>query len=200
MKNFNNKNLVVLLGIIFASIVLYSFFGNVSSSDRSVIPYSEFAVKAESGLVKDIVIEDGYFRGHLTNGKVFKTYAINDPEIVKILKDNKVKITAVPSGNGPTFLSILISWFPFILLIAIYIFFMRQMGGGKGGAMGFGKSKARLLDKKKNKVTFKDVAGVDEAKQELTEIVDFLKKSRKISPFRCKNTNRCIVNGTSRYW
>ena len=134
----------------------------------------------EIGSVKDVVIKGNNISGAFDDGRQFKTYAANDPTLVERLNDRGVNISAAPLDDGyPSILGILISWFPMLLLIGVWIFFMRQMQGGRGGAMGFGRSKAKLLTENKNKVTFNDVAGIDEAKEELVEIVEFLKDPRK---------------------
>ena len=136
--------------------------------------------EVEIGSVKDVVIKGNNISGAFDDGRQFKTYAANDPTLVERLNDRGVNISAAPLDDGyPSILGILISWFPMLLLIGVWIFFMRQMQGGRGGAMGFGRSKAKLLTENKNKVTFNDVAGIDEAKEELVEIVEFLKDPRK---------------------
>ena len=125
-------------------------------------------------LFKDI--KGNNIDGVLSDGTVFSTYAPNDPNLVEKLTSKGVSITASPQEDKmPSLLGVLLSWFPMLLLIGVWIFFMRQMQGGKGGAMGFGKSKARLLTETKGRKTFNDVAGIDEAKEEVVEIVEFLK-------------------------
>ena len=116
----------------------------------------------------------------MSDGTAFNTYAPNDPNLIEKLSSKGVSITASPQEDKmPSFLGILLSWFPMLLLIGVWIFFMRQMQGGKGGAMGFGRSKAKLLTENRGKITFNDVAGIDEAKEEVEEIVEFLKDPRK---------------------
>ena len=118
----------------------------------------------------------------MSNGEQFNTYAPDDPNLIQKLSDKGVSISASPlEEKMPSLLGILLSWFPMLLLIAVWIFFMRQMQGGKGGAMGFGRSKAKMMNEIKGKVTFNDVAGVEEAKEEVEEVVEFLKDPRKFS-------------------
>jgi cell division protease FtsH len=126
--------------------------------------------------VRDVVIQGPEIHGTFTNGSSFQTYAPNDPTLVSRLYNGKVQITAKPPGdNVPWFVSLLVSWLPFIALIGVWIFLSRQMQGGAGKAMGFGKSRAKMLTEAHGRVTFEDVAGVDEAKQDLQEIVEFLR-------------------------
>ena len=177
--NFRNITLWVFIALIVFG--LFNLFSN-TSGERNVIDltYSQFLDEVEAGSVKDVVIRGSNINGAFDDGRSFKTYAANDPTLVDRLNDRGVNISAAPLDDGyPSLLGILISWFPMLLLIGVWIFFMRQMQGGRGGAMGFGRSKAKLLTENKNKVTFNDVAGIDEAKEELVEIVDFLKDPRK---------------------
>ena len=177
----NIRNLALWLFIALVVFGLFNLF-STSNTDRSSInlTYSQFLDEVEIGSVKDVVIKGNNISGAFDDGRQFKTYAANDPTLVERLNDRGVNISAAPLDDGyPSILGILISWFPMLLLIGVWIFFMRQMQGGRGGAMGFGRSKAKLLTENKNKVTFNDVAGIDEAKEELVEIVEFLKDPRK---------------------
>ncbi|HIO42645.1 MAG TPA: ATP-dependent metallopeptidase FtsH/Yme1/Tma family protein, partial [Gammaproteobacteria bacterium] len=144
------------------------------------IPFSSFLKNVEDGRVVQVEIKGNNIEGILSDGTAFNTYAPNDPNLVEKLSSKGVNITASPQEDKmPSLLGILLSWFPMLLLIGVWVFFMRQMQGGKGGAMGFGRSKAKLLTEAQGQVTFNDVAGCDEAKEEVEEIVEFLKNPRK---------------------
>ena len=177
----NLRNIVLWLFIALIVFGLFNLFSNTSGDRNTVdLTYSQFLDEVEAGSIKDVIIRGNNINGAFEDGRSFKTYAANDPTLVDRLNDRGVNISAAPLDDGyPSLLGVLISWFPMLLLIGVWIFFMRQMQGGRGGAMGFGRSKAKLLTENKNKVTFNDVAGIDEAKEELVEIVEFLKDPRK---------------------
>jgi cell division protease FtsH len=158
-------------------LALFTLFQNpgqrASSQD---ISFSQLLTEVDQNHVRDVVIQGPEIHGTFTNGSSFQTYAPNDPTLVSRLYNGKVSITAKPPGdNVPWFVSLLVSWLPFIALIGVWIFLSRQMQGGAGKAMGFGKSRAKMLTEAHGRVTFEDVAGVDEAKQDLQEIVEFLR-------------------------
>ena len=160
------------------------------------LAFSDFMTSVQSGDVRDVTIQGQAINGHYRDGRTFQTYAPDDPNLVSNLTTQGVRISAVPADDGsPTLFSILISWFPMLLLIGVWVFFMRQMQGGGGKAMGFGKSKAKLLTEKTGRVTFDDVAGIDEAKQELEEIVDFLKDPQKFQRLGGKIPKGCLLVG-----
>ena len=177
----NLRNIVLWLFIALIVFGLFNLFSNTSGDRNTVdLTYSQFLDEVEAGSIKDVIIRGNNINGAFEDGRSFKTYAANDPTLVDRLNDRGVNISAAPLDDGyPSLLGVLISWFPMLLLIGVWIFFMRQLQGGRGGAMGFGRSKAKLLTENKNKVTFNDVAGIDEAKEELVEIVEFLKDPRK---------------------
>ena len=179
MMNLRNVALWIFIALIVFG--LFNLFSNTSTERKNIdLSYSQFLDEVENGSIKDVVIRGNNINGSFDDGRAFKTYAANDPTLVDRLNERGVNISAAPLDDGyPSLLGVLISWFPMLLLIGVWIFFMRQMQGGRGGAMGFGRSKAKLLTENKNKVTFNDVAGIDEAKEELVEIVEFLRDPRK---------------------
>ena len=161
-------------------VMLYNVF-NQQPAGQSDIGYSEFLSLVEDGRVQNVVIQGQDLIITDTSGARFNSYAPDDGQLIETLRKSGVAIKAKPPAEASWFMSIIISWLPMIVLIGVWIFFMRQMQGGGGGgkAMSFGKSKARLMDDKGEKVTFANVEGIDEAKEELTEVVDFLKNPNK---------------------
>ncbi len=175
--NANLRNFALWVIIVLLLLALFTLFQNPGQRAASQdISFSQLLTEVDANRVRDVVIQGPEIHGTFTNGSTFQTYAPSDPTLVKRLYDAKVSITAKPPGdNVPWFVSLLVSWLPFIALIGVWIFLSRQMQGGAGKAMGFGKSRAKMLTEAHGRVTFEDVAGVDEAKQDLQEIVEFLR-------------------------
>jgi cell division protease FtsH len=174
------KNLALWLVITLIMIMLYNLFSQQRLAE-STISYSEFLVMVEKESISEVVIQGQELFITDANRNRFKVYAPSDADMIKILREKGVKISAKPPAESPWYMSLLVSWFPMIVLIGVWVFFMRQMQSGGGKAMSFGKSRARLLSDQQEKVTFEDVAGIDEAKEELNEIVEFLREPKKFT-------------------
>ena len=171
------KNVILWIVVAMVLMAVFNNFGPRQGADRTV-DYSYFIAQVRQGMVEKVVIDGNTVRGETTTGEKFITYAPDDPRMVDDLIQNSVGIQVSPPQKQSLLMQVFISWFPMLLLIGVWIFFMRQMQGGmggKGGVMPFGKSRARLLNEDQVKVTFNDVAGVDEAKEEVAELVEFLR-------------------------
>ena len=182
MSNFG-RNLALWVIVALLLVALFNLFqpsGGTANRAQMQVAYSDFLNEVGAGHVRDVTIQGPNISGSLTDGRSFATFAPSDPGLVARLTEKGVRVVARPieSDQNPLF-QILISWFPMLLLIGVWVFFMRQMQGGGGRAMGFGKSKAKLLTEKSGRVTFDDVAGIEEAKSELEEIVEFLRDPQK---------------------
>jgi cell division protease FtsH len=177
----NMRNILVWAILLVLLLALFNMLQRPSQPDPAAqLNYSDFMDQVESGQIRSVTIQGETITGETSAGNAFRTNVPADASVTSALREANVEITAQPdSEGGMSLLSILISWFPMLLLIGVWIFFMRQMQGGGRGAMGFGKSKAKLLTEKHGRVTFDDVAGVDEAKEELQEVVEFLKDPSK---------------------
>ena len=178
------KNLLVWVTIMLVMIVLFNLF-NQPVAPQQKVSYTDFLMKVDSGEIIQVKIQGQKISGVMVGDKRFVTYSPNDPTLIPNLIKNKIEVIAEPAEDSPWYMTLFISWFPMLLLVGVWIFFMRQMqgggGGGRGGAMSFGRSKARMLNEESAKVTFQDVAGVDEAKEELSEIVQFLSEPKKFT-------------------
>ena len=194
--NFS-RNLALWVIIALLVFALFNMFqGNTHRTGHTPLAYSDFIAAVEDGSVRNVTMQGSSITGNYRDSRPFSTYSPGDATLIERLTSKSVTIKAVPSDNdSPTLWGILISWFPMLLLIGVWIFFMRQMQGGGGKAMGFGKSKAKMLTEKSGRVTFEDVAGIDEAKQELEEIVEFLKDPQKFQRLGGKIPKGCLLIG-----
>ena len=177
-----NKNLLVWLVIALLLAGVFNMFGQDRPAlmGGQAVAYSDFIADVDKKEVSEVVIANDQIRGRYNDGRVFVTYIPTGADVVARIEGKGVRVSGAPDkSDQPTFFSVLLSWFPMLLLIGVWIFFMRQMQGGSNKAMGFGKSKAKLLNEKIGRVTFADVAGVDEAKEELEEVVEFLRDPHK---------------------
>jgi cell division protease FtsH len=172
------KNLALWLVIGLIMVLVFNIFNQSQPMQKELI-FSDFMSKVERGEVSEVTVKGNDITGRLTDNTAFRTYTPDDKDMIGLLRKQGVKITAKPAEGNPWYVQALFSWLPMLLFIGVWIFFMRQMQGGGAKALSFGKSRARLLSDKQNKVTFADVAGVDEAKEELQEIIEFLKDPQK---------------------
>jgi cell division protease FtsH len=197
--NSNFQKLAVWVAFLVLVAALFNLFNNNTAQSRrgEEITYSEFLTAVEAGNVSEATIAGRRISGTLGDkGSTFTTYAPEDPGLVQRLRDKNVKFNVAPSDEDvPSILSVLLNWFPMLLLIAVWIFFMRQMQSGSGRAMGFGKSRAKLLTERHGRVTFEDVAGVDEAKSDLQEIVEFLRDPQKFQRLGGRIPRGCLLVG-----
>jgi cell division protease FtsH len=167
------KNLALWMVIGLIVIVLFNVF-QASQPSRDKLVFSDFLKRVEQGEVREVLIRGKSVTGKLADGNTFRTFTADYPDLIKTLKDKGVKIAVEPEDSNPWY-AYLLQWVPMLLFIGVWIFFMRQMQGGGAKALSFGKARARLISEKQNKITFQDVAGVEEAKEELREIIEFLK-------------------------
>jgi len=191
------KNLIIWAVI---AVVLMSVFNNFSprTTQPQALSYSQFINEVKRGQIKSVYIEDNTIEGRTLNGERFTTYSPNDPGLIGDLLNNNVEILAQEPQRRSLLMDILISWFPMLLLIGVWIYFMRQMQGGAGGrgAMSFGKSKAKMMSEDQVKVTFADVAGCDEAKDEVAELVEFLRDPSKFQKLGGKIPRGVLMVGS----
>lgn len=178
--NTFSKNLTLWLVISLMMILLFQIFKK-ETKQTGQLSYSQFLNMVEQGEVTQVTIQGDKIFGNSNQGRFFRTFAPKDLELIQILRNKQIEITAKPDDSSPWYMTILVSWFPMLLLIGVWIFFMRQMQAGGGKALSFGKSRARLATNEKDKVTFDDVAGIEEAKEELQEIIEFLRDPKKFT-------------------
>src|SRR4030043_527843 len=164
------RSLFVWLLIGVMMILLFNLLSSPKKTEQEMI-FSEFMTRLESGEIHEVTIKGSSITGQLTDGKKFKTYTAEYPDLVKILRDKNVRITAKPEEQNPWYWNLIFSWGPIILLAAIWIFFMRQMQTGGNKALSFGKAREKLVSEKSVKITFADVAGLKEAKEGVREIM-----------------------------
>ncbi|WP_374371661.1 ATP-dependent metallopeptidase FtsH/Yme1/Tma family protein, partial [Dongia sp.] len=191
------KNLMIWVAIGLLLIVLFQMFqGDTSRTGQQQMSYSQFLAQVDGGQIKSVEIRGPNITGMTASGQTFSTYAPEDPKLVENLTAKGVDIKAAPKEDGTSpLMQILISWAPLIIIVGVWIFFMRQMQGQGGKAMGFGKSRAKLLTERTGRVTFDDVAGIEEAKVELEEIVEFLKDPQKFQRLGGKIPKGCLLVG-----
>lgn len=189
------KSLFVWLLIGLSMILLFNLFNVPPKTEKEII-FSEFISKVESGDMEEVTIKENYITGRLKDGTKFRTYAVNYPDLVKDLKGKGVKITAKPPDQNPWYVNFFFSWGPIIFLVLVWVVFMRQMQMGGNKAMSFGKAKAKLVSDKAVKITFADVAGIEEAKAEVEEIIEFLKDPQKFSKLGGKIPKGVLLVGS----
>jgi cell division protease FtsH len=190
----SSKHIALWLVLALIFLVIFSVFSKQHGREPEIV-FSDFMSAVERGEVQEVVIQGHNIQGKYKNGERFRTFAPNDPELVKSLREKSVKIAAKPEDESPWYMVLLLNWFPMLLLIGVWIFFMRQMQVGGGKAMSFGKSRAKLLTENQHRVTFSDVAGVDEAKDDLQEIIAFLKDPKKFTKLGGRIPKGCLLVG-----
>jgi len=177
---YKNIALWLLIGLVVT--MLFNFFNRSQlAKEKAQLSYTKFLELVNEGKVGRVTLQGDEISGERQDGKTFQTYAPDDPDLLPLLRQKGVEIIAKPVDDSPWYTTVLITWLPMILLVGIWIFFMRQMQAGGGKAMSFGKSRARLMNENTRKVTFNDVAGIEEVKEEVAEIIDFLKDPKKFT-------------------
>ena len=176
----SHKHIALWLVLALVFLVIFSVFSKQHGREPEIV-FSDFMSAVDRGDIQEVVIQGHNIQGKYKNGERFRTFAPTDPDLVKSLRERKVKIAAKPEEDSPWYMVFLLNWFPMLLLIGVWVFFMRQMQVGGGKAMSFGKSRAKLLTENQHRVTFADVAGADEAKDDLQEIIAFLKDPKKFT-------------------
>ena len=190
----SSKHIALWLVLALIILAVFSVFNKQHGREPEVV-FSEFMTAVDRGDVQKVTIQGHNIQGEYKNGERFRTFAPNDPELVKTLREKRVKIAAKPEEDSPWYMVLLLNWFPMLLLIGVWIFFMRQMQVGGGKAMSFGKSRAKLLTENQHRITFSDVAGVEEAKDDLQEIIAFLKDPKKFTKLGGRIPKGCLLVG-----
>lgn len=191
------KNIGMWLIIVFSVVLMLNLL-NVPEPKETDIIFSDFLSAVDKGEVSEVNIQGEVITGKFNDGNPFQTFAVTEDyeQLVRNLREKKVKISVEPVNDSPGIGTMLLSWFPILLLVGIWIYFMRQMQSGGGKAMSFGKSKAKLLSEETNKITFKDVAGIEEAKEEVSEIIDFLRDPEKFTKLGAKIPKGVLLVGS----
>ena len=190
----SSKHIALWLVLALVFLVIFSVFSKQQGREPEVV-FSDFMSAVDRGEVQEVIIQGHNIQGKYKNGERFRSFAPNDPELVKSLREKNVKIAAKPEDESPWYMVLLLNWFPMLLLIGVWIFFMRQMQVGGGKAMSFGKSRAKLLTENQHRITFSDVAGVEEAKDDLQEIIAFLKDPKKFTRLGGRIPKGCLLVG-----
>ena len=189
------KNIAIWLSIVMIVLLLFNLFSQPKSVRQKVL-FSEFKTALDKGEIQEANIQGNNIYGRKTDGKEFKTYAITDSDLVRELVEKGVTVDVRPDEQSSWWMQLLISWFPMLLLIGVWVFFMRQVQSGGGKAMSFGKSRAKLLAENQQKITFEDVSGIEEAKNEVEEIIAFLKDPKKFTKLGGKIPKGVILIGS----
>jgi cell division protease FtsH len=176
--NSRVKNLLFWVVVGLFMILLFNLFSVPTHAPEEEVIFSDFMAQLDKGEINKVIIKANHISAILKDGTRIRTYSAEYPDLVKVLRDRNVQIEAKPPDESPWYITFLVTWGPFILFLGLWFFLMRQMQIGGNKALSFGKSRARMLTEERKKVTFSDVAGIDEAKEEVSEIIDFLKDPR----------------------
>lgn len=190
-----HKNIAIWLSIVLIVILLFNLFSQPKGVRQKVL-FSEFKTALDRGEIQEANIQGNNIYGRFTSGKEFKTYAIADSDLVRDMVGKGVTVDVRPDEQSSWWMQLMISWFPMLLLIGVWVFFMRQVQSGGGKAMSFGKSRAKLLAENQQKITFEDVSGIEEAKNEVEEIISFLKDPKKFTKLGGKIPKGVILIGS----